>query len=271
MSKQRLDDLISHEVVSVSPDTSIFETMQQMRDKRISCIIILENKKPVGIFTERDIVHFSIQYNSENIHDEIRTCMTAPVVTEKKDKPIFEAYRMMEARKIRHLVVVDDENQVVGVLTLTDILDQIYDKYCSEIQIVSKVMSATPLNISTQTPILQMLTEMKDHKVSCIVITDGKSRPVGIFTERDAVQLVLQENADLQQRANTVMRSPVKPVIMTSLLKDAVALMQENHFRRAVTVDDQGRLQGLVTQSDIVKDLERYYRKMMTMFKAFEK
>lgn len=35
MSKQKLDDLISHEVISVSPDTSIFETMQQMRNRKI--------------------------------------------------------------------------------------------------------------------------------------------------------------------------------------------------------------------------------------------
>lgn len=271
MSNQRLDALISHEVISVSPDTSIFKTMQKMRTRKISCIVILEDKKPVGIFTERDIVDFSIQCNSGRIHDEISTLMTYPVFTEKKDRNIFEAYRMMEARKIRHLVVVDDENKVVGVLTHTDILDRMYDEHCSEVQIVSKIMSPTLLNISTEATVSQILTKMIDHKASCIIITDDDSRPVGIFTERDAARLVLDENANLQQRADTVMRSPVKPVLMNSFVKDAVALMQGHHFRRAVVVDEQGRLQGLVTQSDIAKDLERYYRKMMTMFKAFEK
>jgi len=268
MSKQRLDDLISHEVISVSPNTSILETMQKMRNRKISCIIIIESKKPVGIFTERDIVQFSVQCNSGMLHDEVRTFMTSPVVTDKKDKGIFEAYRMMEACKIRHLVVVDDENQAVGVLTLTDILDRMYDEYHSEVQIVSKIMSPMPLNVSTEATVAQILTEMNNHKASCIIVTDGDSRPVGIFTERDAAQLVLQENSNLKRRINTVMRSPVKPILMNSFVKDAVALMQGRNFRRAVVVDAQGRLQGLVTQSDIVKDLERYYGKMITMLKA---
>ncbi len=271
MSIRRLNDLISHEVVSVSPNISIFKTMEIMRNRKISCIIILENEKPVGIFTERDIVQFSIQCKSGMVHDEIRTQLTSPVVTEKMDKDIFEAYRMMEDRGIRHLVVVDDENQVVGVLTLTDILDRMYNDYCSDVQTASNIMSQTPLSISTEATVPQILTVMKDHKVSCIVVTDGDGRPVGIFTERDAAQLVLVENANMQQRADTVMRSPVIQVLMNSLVKETVALMQDHRFRRVVVVDDQGKLKGLVTQSDMVKDLERYYRKMMTMFKAFQK
>lgn len=266
MSK-KLDDIISHELIGVPPGTSVSNTLQIMRDRNISCILILDNKKPVGIFTERDIVRSAEQFESGSLNKDIQLFVTSPVLSAEKNNTAAEAYRLMESHKIRHLVVVDDENQAVGLLTFTDLIEHLGYDYVDDLQNVSKIMSRNLSTFPRETSTNDVLCEMIDKQISCVIITDTNNRLVGIFTERDAARLLLKRSHSLKQPLETVMSAPVQTVSQTTLVKNAAVIMRDQNIRRVVVVDSDDKLKGLVTQSDIVKYIERYYQKMQRMLR----
>lgn len=266
MSK-KLNDIISHEVIGVQPGTSVLNAMQIMRDKNISCILILDNNKPVGIFTERDIVRSAVQFESGSYNEDIQSFMTCPLLTAEKNKNIIEAYRLMEENKIRHMVVVDGENQASGVLTFTDLIENLGYNYIDNVEIVSKIMIRMLSTVSRKTDTNQVLCEMIDKQISCVIITAPHNRPVGIFTERDAAGLLLKNSHSLKQTIDTAMSTPVQSISQVTLVKKAAAIMSNQNIRRVVVVDSDDKLIGLVTQSDIVKYMEGYYRKMLKMLR----
>lgn len=109
-------------VVSVSPHTTIGFVSDLMKQKKIGCVIITENHKPVGIVTDRDLAIRVDLTNNETSSHEISTIMTTDVSTIRKDTGIFEAVQVMKSSKVRRLPVVDMSGRLVGLITVDDII-----------------------------------------------------------------------------------------------------------------------------------------------------
>ncbi len=92
--------------------------IDRMAEQAVSCAIIVENKKLVGIFTERDVVRIT----NSNLFAETLTLgnlMTRDVITLNiaETKDIFSVSRLFSRNRVRHLPVLDEQNQVVGIVT----------------------------------------------------------------------------------------------------------------------------------------------------------
>ena len=95
---------------------------------------------------------------------------------------------------------------------------------------------------------------MAERSISCIVIVDNNNRPAGIITERDIVRRVLFANIDPKtKKLGDVMSSPVITASRDTGIFKAMKTMQKNKIRRIVIVDPDGKLIGLVTQTDLFK------------------
>ena len=93
---------------------------------------------------------------------------------------------------------------------------------------------------------------MADNSFSCIVVEKDK-KPMGIFTERDVVDLY-NKGIDLQTlTVDKVMTSPVITITVKTPLYQAVKLMNNNKIRRLIVVDNKGIITGIITQYDIIK------------------
>ncbi|MCP4264407.1 MAG: CBS domain-containing protein, partial [Candidatus Brocadiaceae bacterium] len=106
MEVKSIREVLTSNVISVSPDTSVSEALLNMTTEETSCILISNENKPVGIFTERDVVK-SIQHDIDLNNIKISELMTSPVVTSTDDIDLHEAYDILLSNKIRHFVVVD--------------------------------------------------------------------------------------------------------------------------------------------------------------------
>lgn len=109
-------------VVSVSPYSTIAFVADLMRQKKIGCVIVTEDHKPVGIVTDRDLALRVDLSNVESANHEISTIMTTEVSTIRKDTGIFEAIQVMKSSKVRRLPVVDMGGRLVGLITVDDLL-----------------------------------------------------------------------------------------------------------------------------------------------------
>ncbi len=119
-----IENLMTRKVVSVEPDASILDVLNKLRAYRISCVVVCQDEVPIGMISERDII--SIAYNLVAGHDEEReraSDLMSPNLTTIRLSDSFEhAIEIVEAERIRHLPVVDDDGRLVGLLTQTDLL-----------------------------------------------------------------------------------------------------------------------------------------------------
>jgi CBS domain-containing protein len=120
--KSRISQIVSRNVVTVAPETSLQEALTLMASSRISCLVVAEKKKPIGIFTERDLVK-AIARHTELGSRPIRELMSSPVVTIHGKLTLFEAYSIMLSNNIRHHVVVDSSDRIMGVMSQSDLIN----------------------------------------------------------------------------------------------------------------------------------------------------
>jgi diguanylate cyclase (GGDEF)-like protein len=111
------------------------------------------------------------------------------------------------------------------------------------------VKSAPP-----STPLSHVIEMMKDSPHSCLIITDNEI-PVGIITERDIVRLVgrsVSDGLSFGQPVREVMSQPVVTIDANTSLLDALVIAKSKHIRHLPVDNAEGKLVGLVTQSDLV-------------------
>ncbi|MDR3581314.1 MAG: diguanylate cyclase [Oryzomonas sp.] len=256
-TKTKIRQIISRQVISVTPDTLAKEVIACMAQARISCLIVAEKKKPLGIFTERDLVRL-VNEPGAFVNRPIRELMTSPVVTISGSLNIYEAYSLMLTNRIRHHVVVDPSGRILGLMTQSDLINHLGHEYFVELRKIEQVMTTGVMTVASNAPIREALGIMAGPGISCVVVADHRI-PLGIVTERDAVRLVA-EGVDLGTvPVSMAMSSPVLTVATGTSVYEAALIMRREKIRRVVVVNKEGKIEGIITQSDIIKGLEGHY------------
>lgn len=111
---------MNKDVVVAEPEITIREAARTMSQYRIGSLVILKNKKIVGIVTERSIL-VAIAEGKDVELTTVEDIMTKDVVTVDPDKTIEEAVSLMVGHRIKKLPVVDG-GKLVGIITASDII-----------------------------------------------------------------------------------------------------------------------------------------------------
>ncbi|MDX2097808.1 MAG: CBS domain-containing protein, partial [Leptolyngbyaceae cyanobacterium bins.59] len=228
----------------------------------VSAVLVVENSQLVGIFTERDLVQMTTS-NRELQGLRVADVMTHPVVTLTltSDQTLFSALALLRQHQFRHLPVVDEHKQVVGMISLGTIRQALQPINLLKWKLVRDVMTSEVVCASGASTVLEIAHQMIQHQVSCVVVTDpdclhlpsGRPYPLGILTERDIVQFQSLEMNLGEISASSVMSSPLFFVRSSDLLLQAQQAMQKQRIRRLVVVGDEGELLGIVTQTSLLR------------------
>src|SRR3972149_3069396 len=114
-------DVMSKDVQVERADSSIREVVIKMNKFDIGSLIITQEKRPVGIITERDILRRIIQGGIDANITKAREIMSSPVTTITEEASIEEAAKLMAQKGIKRLPVVRD-NKLVGIISSTDLV-----------------------------------------------------------------------------------------------------------------------------------------------------
>jgi CBS domain-containing protein len=117
----RVSDIMTRPPVTVSPATRADEVASLMLEKGISSVILVTNGKPVGIVTERDLVHRVLALGKDPKDLMAADICTKPVIAVSVHCEVDDAVETMNQYKIRRLVVVDDMDHVAGIVTTDDV------------------------------------------------------------------------------------------------------------------------------------------------------
>ena len=111
-------------VVTAKEDISILEAIQLLSDRHIGSIIIIdEEQKCTGIFTERDAIR--IIAHKFDTDQPLSKIMSRHVVTISLEASFDEAKRLMLSHNIRHLPVTDQTGKLIGLFSLRAFFDEI--------------------------------------------------------------------------------------------------------------------------------------------------
>ena len=252
-----LQDIMTTPVISVSPEQPVSYALRIMEREQLSALIVAQEQKPVGIFTERAL----IQIRAGGIIDyswPIYKVMSSPALTASVDMDYREAYQLLLQHRFRHLVVTDTGGLLVGIITGTDFLSHLGLEYFMEFKSVGQVMSRDIVSLHPSVSVFDAMKLMNERRISSLLIEQNRL-PLGIITERDLLRLIRSEK-DLQTIAlQEVMSSPVKTVYADVSSHEAAKILTQNKLRRLVVTNSGGECIGIITETDMVKGLRTSY------------
>jgi PAS domain S-box-containing protein len=220
-----------------------------------SCALVVENGVLLGLLTERDIVKFSAD-GKDLTNLTIADVMTQSLVSLSLDdtKTVLTALSLLHQHRIRHLPVLDQQGQLVGLITPHSIRRVLQPANLLKLRRACEVMTTEVISAMPTASVLSIAQLMTEHRVSCVVIHDvqDNAHPLGILTERDIVQFQILQLDISQIQAHQVMSAPLFFVHPNDSLWDAHQSMQLRRVRRLGIVDHQGTFLGLLTQTHLL-------------------
>ena len=108
-------------VVTTGPEEDVSRIAAIMQQHKIGSVVIMENQRIVGILTERDFVRIVEKVGMLLKEDLAKHFMAKPVITVQSDAPITDAMKLMQTNHIRHLIVLDKDLKMVGMISSRDL------------------------------------------------------------------------------------------------------------------------------------------------------
>jgi CBS domain-containing protein len=108
-------------VWSVGKDATVLDAALLMNEHRIGALVVLEEGRVIGMFTERDVLRRIVAAQRDPARTRVAEVMTDEVVCCTPETSIDEARGAMKNRRIRHLPLVDDDRRLLGMISIGDL------------------------------------------------------------------------------------------------------------------------------------------------------
>ena len=272
MKKPLVREWMTTEITKATPRLRLHDALRAMNRANIRTLPVVEKDSLVGIVTKRDLLRSDVSSVMRDIWDQYRqvgnlpleNIMTKSVITIPHDSSMTKAAQTLVDNKITALPVVNDERQMVGILTSTDLFRMLQEEYRGlkrEI-LVEDYMSRDIVTIQPETNLLDAQRMMATKRIRTLpVMKDGLL--VGIVTRTDVLNAAPTHAAgeDHYEIAKQILTTPVR-FIMTSApisigekapITEAARLMAENKIHSLPVLDPDGRLCGMITETDVFR------------------
>jgi CBS domain-containing protein len=120
MAAQRVDEIMTRDVVRLQVDTTLDEAARVMRDEDIGDVVVVDNDRLVGVVTDRDIVVRAVADGLTPSRTTVGSVVSRDPVTVRPDDSAHNAALIMRDRAVRRLLVCD-ERGLVGIVSIGDL------------------------------------------------------------------------------------------------------------------------------------------------------
>lgn len=132
MFGQRVRDLMEQEkLLTAPPQTTVSQAARLMARRKVGAVMVVENQKLVGIFTERDAVFRVIAQGRDAQTTALAEVMTAAPQTVDPDKSFGYALLVMHEHGFRHLPVIEDD-ELIGIVSARNAMDPDLEEFVAE-------------------------------------------------------------------------------------------------------------------------------------------
>ncbi len=154
---------MTENVNCLPPEAALHQAVTQMVENRYSCMLIEQDKSPIGIITERDLVKVLLsEKQAVELSLPVSNFMTSPILRLNENESLFDALVVSRAERVRHLPVVNDDDQLVGLVTQSDLANAHFHVTEIQSEIIEKAIHAKTEDLKKVNDELQALS-MEDH------------------------------------------------------------------------------------------------------------
>jgi CBS domain-containing protein len=271
-------DYLFKKPITVEKNTSLSHVIAELLKNNISRLVVIDEKSPVGIITEKDIGLFLLTEETEKNLDEIQVSKIMNTLTSVKDSENVEnCVEIMLEKRIGSLGILK-ESELIGIVTKTDIA-QHYSKNYSENHRVGDVMTISYISMNSNSTLREVVSKMISEKISRIFLKNDDDEIEGILTFRDlfhvaleqgnldsvldntdqSISVVFTRNGFLSDsgfgntiQAKDVMTSNFASIDFDQDLAGACDVMIKNKIN-GIGVKINGKLGGVVSKTDVLK------------------
>lgn len=117
----RMRDIMVTKVVTTTKNSTLEEAVKLMNDHEIGCLVVTENKKAIGILTERDLLKRVLAKSPNLKRIRVEEAMSTPLISVEPTVEIGDASKLMFEKNIKKMPIIG-KGELLGLVTLTDIL-----------------------------------------------------------------------------------------------------------------------------------------------------
>ena len=127
ISRMRVSEIMTKNVRTAMREMTLCEVAALMRDGDMGAVPVVDDKKLIGIVTDRDIV-VRVVAEGKNADTAISEAMTSELFTVAPDDFVFEAIRLMGDKQVRRIPVVDANGGLAGIIAMADVALEMEDE-----------------------------------------------------------------------------------------------------------------------------------------------
>ena len=109
------------EVWRIGPEASVYQALEQIADKDIGALLVMDDDRVAGLITERDYARKVVLAGRSSRDTPVRDVMSAQVLTVRPDQTVEDCMTLMTGRRVRHLPVMDGE-RLCGLVSIGDLV-----------------------------------------------------------------------------------------------------------------------------------------------------
>jgi CBS domain-containing protein len=259
----------SSPVITVKPESSIFDALLQMQTNFIKHIVVAVKNIPVGIVTERDINKFLEGNKTAHAINEIpiKHVMQKNIITIVNgiEDHFEQCAARMETFKIGAVILINDNGELTGIISKTDLTKSFANVFGGK-YLVKNFMNKKIVTCRRSDSLKFALSLMNKNQISRLIVTDENGYPVGLISTN-----TLLTHSDYFTKGNTRSRDYLLPIngeklTVNDLLTDelvtineeedlavAASKMIKNKIGGIPVVSSENNLVGIVSKTDVVR------------------
>jgi predicted transcriptional regulator len=248
---------IIREPVIIRPYDSLLHALKVMIMEAVPKVIVADEKEiPLGILTQKDVLKFISSKIGNRSFDSVKVSeiMNKYFISVKESVDYLEAAQILIEKKIPMLVVVSEDNKVIGMIIKSD-LANFYANQIRGLHKVGDYMSKNPVIIKSDSTVSEALKIMVERDLGRLIVINKEEKIAGIITTTDMLYIAPFLRGESNVKVEDVMNPNVLVIREDEDLSIAARLMANRKIKGIPVVDQSGSPIGIITTTDIVRAL----------------
>lgn len=267
----KLREVMRQQVMTIREDDDLALASQMIAWSGVRHLPVVRDGRVVGVLSERDIFrHLGEEKGKESLSDPVGSAMAKPAKVAHPDEDVTEAAARMSSEKLGCLPVVE-QGRLLGLVTMTELLaHQVRESFVpttatGAARPVGAVMTRDPKHVMADDYLLDAAARMSHLGVRHLPVVDAERRVVGLLSDRHIRSAIGDPRRALEERevharvqlikVDNAMDPDVRTARENTPLAEVAGWLLERHTEAVPVVDAQGRLVGIVSYIDALREL----------------
>jgi diguanylate cyclase (GGDEF)-like protein len=239
---------IAHKgIVQISGTALIEEAIVLMEANNLSDVVY-QLERGHGIFTVEDLIRHRRQGRSMATRLMDLETHLLPYVSEEEN--VLHLLSIFVEKICRYLGVKNQDDLLDGIVSYTDVLASVDPIVMMEHKTLAEILKNGRVEMIAESTATEVVLDQLIYAEDAMLIESG-GKLAGIVTTRDIVRMI-RDGIDLTLPIRCHMTTPVYTINHRETIKSAIDYLKERKFKRAIVVDDEGNLNGVITQIELI-------------------